>query len=209
MSRRPDRGRSGPCRNTRRAAWFAAALVAGTGPVRAYEATYRAGAHGWSLEGFGPDGTVLRAPTAAGPSASREVGLLFSCSGPDRRVRLSFPRPVAGPPGRPAAGAVLLAPLDAPRNASGDAVAARFAGPDPATVVLAETASPRRDIARALGRMVLAGSRGLGLIVSVGTKPIALTHLMFYQVLLTLGSEDAAAVRSFVDACHPPDRPPG
>lgn len=183
----------------------AAVLVAATGPVRGYEATYQAGVHGWSLERFGPDEEVLRAPAAKGPSASREVGLLLSCSGPDRRVRLSFPRPVAGRPDRPAAGAVLLAPLDAPRNG----VAARFSGPDPTTVVLAETASPRRDIVEAVARMLLAGSRGLGMIVSAGAKPVALTHLMFYQVLLTLGSEDAAAVRRFIDACHPPGRPPG
>ena len=181
-----------------------AILMAGTAQARVPDPPYRVGANGWMFERFGSDVAILRAPVSLEPPVPGEVGLLASCSGPDRRVRLSFPKPVV----RSVGGAAIVT-----GSGSSDptrAVTLRLTPSDPATMTASEPASPGRDVASTLGRMLLEKPKALDIIASPGGRAVALTHLMFYRLSLTLGPGDVDSVRGFLDACdRSPVRPPG
>ena len=160
---------------------------------------YTIGAGGWIVEQFGSDVAILRAPVGGELPVGDQAALLVSCSGDDRRVRLSFPRPI-GDRSRPVTVAsAFIWPVGS--SDKGSFAAMRFALSGAAVAVSAEPASKRGDIAVAIGRMLLKAPRALDVLLSPGAKPLALGHLLFYRLPLVLDLADAAAVRRFVSAC--------
>ena len=154
---------------------------------------------GWIVEQFGSDVAILRAPVGGELPVGDQAALLVSCSGDDRRVRLSFPRPI-GDRSRPmTVASAFIWPVGS--SDKGSFAAMRFALSGAAVAVSAEPASKRGDIAVAIGRMLLKAPRALDVLLSPGAKPLALGHLLFYRLPLVLDLADAAAVRRFVSAC--------
>lgn len=149
----------------------------------------------WTSEQFGSDVAILRSDDAASGQGSRTVGFLVSCSGPDRRFRLSLPDVIS----RGAAGGLALIATDNPNDRTRAII--RFSLANASSVLVSTGTLKGRDIAAAIGHMLLEKPHALDVMLSVGSGPVAFTNLKLVRVLLTLRPEDTVAVTRFVDAC--------
>ncbi|WP_375461859.1 hypothetical protein [uncultured Enterovirga sp.] len=179
-------------------------VVLAAPPVAGHDVTFRAGGRGWVYETFGGDVAVLRAPVGpAGTVGSAgaggdEVAWLLSCSGQDRRVRLSFPRPIAG--AGETTGSLLLRPAGVP-NRPPRALVSRFGMADPSTLVIGRTESFPLDAVFAIGNMLERRPSSLEIVVGFGRDPVSLNRLQPYRVALSFEPHDNAVIGHFLTAC--------
>lgn len=149
----------------------------------------------WTVEEFGADVAVLRTAGGTATPHAHAADVLLSCSGADRRVRLLLPAPVTEPM---SGGSALITPVD---RSDQRPLVARFKFADTTTILMTSGTAASRDIAVAIGRMLLTKPRALDIVLSVGSGPVAFTKLKVVRLLLSLGPEDVVAVTRFVDAC--------
>ncbi len=179
-------------------------VVLAAQPVAGHDVTFRAGGRGWVYETFGGDVAVLRAPVGpagtGGSAGARgdEVAWLLSCSGQDRRVRLSFPHPIAG--AGQTTGSMLLRPAGVPDRQAG-ALVSRFALADPSSLTIGRTESFPFDAVFAIGHMLERRPPGLEIVVAFGRDPVSFNRLQPYRVVLSFERHDSAVIGHFLTAC--------
>ena len=178
---------------------IAASMIHG-GALSAATRSYQVGVGGWVFERFGSDVAILRAPATSESARGKSVGLFMSCSGSDRRFRLTFPKPMTDIPDLTDAGLLMI--TEASLSRPDHAAVARFAWTKASTLGLSQRAAAA-DIVQTIGRIMLSRSRGIDLLISFGREPAVLTRLSSYRLFMTVSSSDLEATKSFLAACDP------
>ncbi|MCJ2109404.1 hypothetical protein MKK70_29370 [Methylobacterium sp. E-041] len=148
------------------------------------------GQNGWDLERFGTEATILRARRVT-TSVASTGGLLLSCAGADRRLRLTLPGAIAATSGGSGAGRLLM-------RAGGAASTARV------TVqggVLTLTDQRMIDMVLLELRASAGASHTLSLLLDLGSSSIMLGRSMAFHLSFASTAGDAPAFRDAAEAC--------
>lgn len=148
------------------------------------------GQNGWDLERFGTEVTILRTRRVTASDASTG-GLLLSCAGADRRLRLTLPDALVAASALPRAGRLLM-------RAGGAASTAQVTVQDN---VLTLTDQRMIDMVLLRLRASAAASRTLGLLFDRGSSPIMLGRSMAFHLSFASTAGDAPAFRDAAEAC--------
>ena len=148
------------------------------------------GQNGWDLERFGSEVTILRARRVTASDA-RTGGLLLSCAGADRRLRLTLPDALVAGSAGPRAGRLLM-------RAGGTASTARVTVQDN---VLTLTDQRMIDMVLFRLRASAAVSHTLGLLFDLGSSPIMLGRSTAFHLSFASTAGDAPAFRDAAEAC--------
>ena len=178
--------------------WPVALTCAALTPASANEASsYQVGADGWVYERFGSDVAIFRTSRLTGFSAEA-AGLLLSCSGSERRIRMSFSTAGSRGPFVKTVRPAMIRPFG---SSAYEGIVVSASMPDALTVVMSETAYKSRDIVLTIGHMFLLKPASFDLVLPRAPGPPILTRLVTYRLNLTFRSSDTIAIGRFLSAC--------
>ena len=156
----------------------------------AREVTSLVGQNGWDLERFGNEATILRTRRVASNAANRG-GLLLSCAGSFRRLRLTLPDGLVPESRGPTAGLLLM------RSGSQTSVARVTVNNNILTLVDQRMI----DMVLLQLRESVAASRTLSLLLNLGSNPIMLGRSTAFHLSLASAARDEPAFRDATEAC--------